>query len=113
MSTFNEKRQKILDAFGIGNVARAAGDSSEPLHCYQVGDYDWFAATSPQQALELMREIVGDEVWDPDDYEVTLTSGEVLDKRWVEKDEPGKDAGSLREWLSAATEPGWINGIEP
>lgn len=113
MSNFNEKQQKILDALGVGNVARAAGVSSEPLRCYQVGDYDWFAATSPEQAQELMREIVGDEDWDASDYDVTLSSDEVLDKRWVEEDAPGKDAGSLREWLSAATEPGWLNGIEP
>lgn len=113
MSNFNETRQKINDAFGIGGVARAAGISSEPLRCYQVGDCDWFAATSPEQALELMREIVGDEDWDASDYEVTLSSDELLDKRWREEDEPDKDAGSLREWLADAKEPGWINGIEP
>lgn len=113
MSNFNEKQQKILEAFGIGEVARAAGVSSEPLRCYQVGDYDWFAATSPEQAQELMREIVGDEDWDASDYQVTLSSDELLDKRWREEDEPDKDAGSLREWLAAAEKPGWINGIEP
>lgn len=113
MSNFNEKQQKILDAFGVGNVARAAGVSSEPLRCYQVGDYDWFAATSPEQALELMREIVGDEDWDAGDHAVTLSSDELLDKRWREEDEPDKDAGSLREWLAEAKEPGWLNGIEP
>ncbi len=113
MANFNETRQKINDAFGIGGVARAAGISTEPLRCYQVGDYDWFAATSPEQALELMREIVGDEDWDASDYEVTLSSDELLDKRWREEDEPDKDAGSLREWLADAKEPGWLNGIEP
>lgn len=113
MSNFNEKEQKILDAFGIGNVARAAGNSSEPLHCYQVGDCDWFAATSSKQALDLMREIVGDEDWDASDYEVTLSSEELLDKRWREEDKPDKDAGSLREWLAEAKEPGWIGGTEP
>ncbi|MFJ7794633.1 hypothetical protein [Pseudomonas sp. NPDC096950] len=113
MANFNETRQKINDAFGIGGVARAAGVSSEPLRCYQVGDYDWFAATSPEQALELMREIVSDEDWDASDHAVTLSSDELLDKRWREEDEPDKDAGSLREWLAEAKEPGWLNGIEP
>ncbi|MEC4242254.1 MULTISPECIES: hypothetical protein [Pseudomonas] len=113
MANFNETRQKINDAFGIGGVARAAGISTEPLRCYQVGDYDWFAATSPEQASELMREIVGDEDWDVSDYEVTLSSDELLDKRWREEDEPDKDAGSLREWLAEAKEPVWLNGIEP
>lgn len=113
MSTFNEKQQKILDASGVGNVARAAGVLSVPLRCYQVGDCDWFAATSPEQALELMREIADDEDWDPRDYQVTLSSEEMLDKRWREEDEPDKDAGSLRQWLAEAEEPGWINGIEP
>lgn len=113
MVNFNETRQKINDAFGIGGVARAAGISTEPLRCYQVGDYDWFAATSPEQALELMREIVGDEEWDASDYEVTLSSDELLDKRWREEDEPDIDAGSLREWLAEAKKPVWLNGIEP
>ena len=67
---------------------------------YQVGDYDWFVATSPEQAMELMREIGGDEDWDASDYEVTLSSDELLDKRLREEDVPVKDAGSLREWLA-------------
>jgi hypothetical protein len=113
MNDFDAKRQQILDAFGIGNVASAAGNSSDPLRCYQVGDCDWFAATSSEQALELMREMVGDEDWDASDYEVTLTGDEMLDMRWCEEDEPSKDAGSLREWLAEAQEPGWLNGSEP
>ncbi|EJY6032872.1 hypothetical protein N1Z63_004456 [Pseudomonas aeruginosa] len=31
MSDFKAKQQKILDAFGIGNVACATGNSSDPL----------------------------------------------------------------------------------
>lgn len=113
MNNFEKKKQKILDAFGIGNVAREAGHSSEPLRCYQVGDCDWFAATSSEQASMLMREIVGDEDWEASDYEVTLSSDELLDKRWREEDEPDKDIGSLREWLAVAKGPGWIAGTEP
>ncbi|MBX8588583.1 hypothetical protein K5D56_04245 [Pseudomonas cichorii] len=79
------------------------------LCCYQVGDSDWFAATSPEHALELMHELVGDE----EEYEVELATQKMLDARWREEDEPDKDAGSLREWLAEAKEPGWIGGTEP
>jgi hypothetical protein len=86
------------------------GDQIHPagLDCYQVGESDWFAATSPEQALELMHELVGDD----EPYDVTLTGETLLDERWGSEDEPGKDAGSLREWLAAATEPGWLSGTE-
>lgn len=113
MSDFKAKQGKILDAFGIGNVASAAGISSDPLRCYQVGDYDWFAATSAEQALELMRELVGDEGWDPQDYEVILSNDAELDRRWSVEGEPGADGGSLRERLEQAKIPSWICGIEP
>lgn len=95
-------------------VSDLLGDQLKPqlLRCFQVGESDWFAAASAEQALELMREIVGDD-WDPEDYDVELTSEELLDKRWCEEDEPDKDAGSLREWLAEAKEPGWIGGTEP
>jgi hypothetical protein len=79
------------------------------LRCYQVGDSDWFAATSPEHAIELMHELVGDE----EEYEVKVTTQKMLDARWREEDEPDKDAGSLREWLARTKEPGWIGGTEP
>lgn len=85
------------------------GSSLQPLRCYQVGDSDWFAATSPENALELMRAMMGDE----DDYEVVLTSESQLDERWGVEGEPGKDGGSLREWLAESKGPGWIGGTEP
>lgn len=123
----NKWRQEDPDAFELLGAIRSVsvapprppqdllGDANHPagLRCYQVGDSDWFAATSPEEALALMREVVGDDMWDPEDYEAELSSKELLDKRWVEEDEPGKDAGSLREWLAAATEPGWLGGTEP
>ncbi|MHC8403462.1 type IV pilus biogenesis protein PilI [Pseudomonas sp. MDT1-17] len=86
------------------------GDEIHPagLRCYQVGESDWFAAASPEHALELMRELMGDE----EEYEVELTGQLLLDERWGTEDEPGKDAGSLREWLAAAEEPGWLAGTE-
>ncbi|MNO07369.1 hypothetical protein D3C81_2295280 [compost metagenome] len=56
-----------------------------------------------------MRELVGDE----EEYDVELTTEEMLDARWREEDEPDKDAGSLREWLAEAKGPCWIGGTEP
>lgn len=87
------------------------GDELQPqqLQCYQVGDSDWFAASSPEQALELMREEQGDD----DHYSVMLSTEAQLDERWGVQDEPGVDGGCLREWLAAAVEPGWLAGTEP
>lgn len=87
------------------------GDELQPdvLRCYKVGESDWFAASSPENALTLMQGIMGDE----EEYEVELTSDEELDARWSEEGAPTVDAGSLREWLAAAKEPGWIAGTEP
>lgn len=86
------------------------GDQIQParLRCYQVGDSDWFAATSPEHALELMQELVGDD----EEYEVALAGEDELDERWGDEEEPDKDAGSLREWLAAAKEPDWLAGTE-
>lgn len=78
------------------------------LRCYQVGESDWIAATSPEHALQLMRELEGEE--EMAEYEVVLSSDETLDQGWCNADEPEKCVGSLREWLAAATEPGWLAG---
>lgn len=87
------------------------GDKLQPqqLQCYQVGDFDWFAAFSPEQALELMHEEQGD----AEEYSVVQSTDAQLDERWGVQDEPGVDGGCLREWLAAAVEPGWLAGTEP
>lgn len=78
------------------------------LRCYQVGESDWFAATSPEHALQLMHELEGEE--DMAAYEVILSNDETLDQGWCHAGEPEKCVGSLREWLAAAKEPGWLAG---
>ncbi|NMZ14666.1 hypothetical protein HBO07_25675 [Pseudomonas proteolytica] len=87
----------------IGDEIHAAG-----LHCYQVGESDWFAATSPEHALQLMHELEGEEEMLA--YGVVLSSDETLDEGWAEAEYPDKCVGSLREWLAAATKPGWLAG---
>ncbi|MFL1449395.1 hypothetical protein ACI77O_13440 [Pseudomonas tritici] len=78
------------------------------LRCYQVGEADWFAATSPEHALELMYELEGEE--EMAEYEIVLSNDATLDEGWCNADEPAKCVGTLREWLAAATEPGWLAG---
>ncbi len=72
---------------------------------------------APMLALQARRKNLGfrrtTPDWDASDYEVTLTGDEMLDMRWCEEGQPSKDAGSLREWLAEAKEPGWLNGSEP
>lgn len=87
----------------LGNEVHSLG-----LRCYQVGESDWFAATSPEHALQLMRQLEGED--EMAEYEVVLSSDEELDQGWCNADEPEKCVGSLREWLAAATEPGWLAG---
>ena len=83
-----------------------------PLQCYQVGTCDWFAATSPEHAQELMCVIFGELADGIDEFGAELVSEAMLDKRWVVAGEPS-EGGSLREWLAAAKEPGWLGGTEP
>ena len=94
------------------------GDETRPKHykpgdlqCYQVGDSDWFAATSPEHAVDLANEMCGEGTYTID--QVELTGDAMLDRRWQEEDAPGVDAGSLREYLAAATGPEWLAGTEP
>jgi hypothetical protein len=82
------------------------------LKAYYVGDHDYYAATSLQEAIQLHNDLIGD----PDLVEGHEDdSGEVdeatLDKRWVSCDTK-EDIGSMREWLAEATEPGWLAGTE-
>ncbi|MBW5415865.1 hypothetical protein [Pseudomonas sp. MAG002Y] len=82
---------------------------SMPLKCYRLGEHDYFAAESAAQAMALMRELVGDDDWD---YEVEEVTDAYLDKEWGGEDTPDEVCGTLRQWLSDATEPQWIAGTE-
>lgn len=114
----NRWRKENPDAFEQLGAARSVRvvrtlKKSDPfqapqLQCYQVGDADWFAAYSAEQALGLMQELARDE----EGYEVVLASDALLDERWSSEEASGADIGSLREWLKQATEPGWLGGTE-
>lgn len=101
---------KIRSVVRVVEQPDLLGDPIHPnnLLCYQVGDFDWFAATSPEEALKLMQELIGGDV----DHPVSLCSQETLDERWRDEEKPDEDVGSLREWLAEATEPGWLAGTE-
>lgn len=84
-----------------------------PLLCFKVGDQDWVAAQNPAQALAVLAEHNGDWLHEnSDDYDVALCSEAELDQQWQDEDDPGVSVGSLRQWLSEATEPCYLNGVE-
>jgi antitoxin component HigA of HigAB toxin-antitoxin module len=59
--------------------------------------------------MALMRELVGDDDWH---YEVEEVTDAYLDKEWGGQDTPDEVCGTLRQWLTEATEPQWIAGTE-
>jgi len=80
------------------------------LNVYQVGDHDYYAANSAAEAEQLHLDV--NELDEVDRESAQLVSDEVLDKPWQEEDQPGVAAGTLREWLSEATQPCWLSGTE-
>lgn len=80
------------------------------LHCYQVGDHDYYAAYSAREAEQLHLE--QNDLEEVDREEAQLVVGALLDKPWQDEDAPGVAAGSLREWLAEATKPCWLSGTE-
>ncbi|MBM5459008.1 hypothetical protein H8F21_15680 [Pseudomonas sp. P66] len=104
----NKWRKEELGAFERLGKAREIVKVTEKLvlRCYQVGDSDWVAATSPEEALLVMHQLEGEE--DQIAYAVVLSSDEELDQGWAKPDEPEKCVGSLRQWLEAAKKPCWL-----
>lgn len=82
------------------------------LRCYSVGDQDWVAATSEDEARRVLAEMNGDDPSDYADWDVELTSETMLDKQWVDEDPPHAECGCLRQWLEEATEPTYLSGTE-
>jgi hypothetical protein len=79
------------------------------LNCYLVGDHDYYAAESANQAKQLHMEMNGldfDEISD-----VSLVVGELLETQWVDEDTK-EPCGTLRKLLSEAKVPCWIAGTE-
>lgn len=84
-----------------------------PLFWFKVGDQDWVAAQNSAQALAVLAEHSGDWLHEhSDEYDVALCSESGLDQQWKDKDDPGFSVGSLRQWLSEAEEPCFLNGVE-
>ncbi|WP_236468025.1 hypothetical protein [Pseudomonas syringae] len=106
----NKWRKVSPDAFELLGQARSIVRVSRTalLQCYQVGEGDWFAATSPEQALKLMHQLEGEEEMLA--YDVVLSTDEALDQGWAEPNDPDKCVGTLREWLASAKKPGWLAG---
>lgn len=80
------------------------------IQCYRVGDCDWVAAYSPEEALEIMREIAGHDDFDFED--VDLATDAALDMPWVDEDDRTVYVGCLREYLAESDEPRWLAGTE-
>lgn len=80
------------------------------LNVYQVGDHDYYAASSAAEAEQLHLNV--NELDEVDRESAQLVPDEVLDKPWQDEDQPGIDAGTLRQWLSEATAPCWLSGTE-
>lgn len=80
------------------------------LGVYQVGDHDYYAANSAAEAEQLHLDV--NELDEVDREAAHLVSDAVLDTPWRDEDQPGVDAGTLRQWLSEAKEPCWLSGTE-
>jgi hypothetical protein len=76
------------------------------LDCYLVGDHDYYAAASAEEAKQLHNDLC-----DVDEDDVCLVVGQLLDKEWVDEDSR-EPVGTLRQFLAQATEPGWLAGTE-
>jgi len=82
------------------------------LRCYSVGDQDWVAATSEDEARRVLAEMNGDDPVDYADWDVEQTSEAMLDRQWTDEDPPHAECGCLRDWLAEATEPTYLMGTE-
>lgn len=80
------------------------------LHCYLVGDHDYYAANSALEAEQL--HLDQNELEEVDRESAQLVLGALLDKPWQDENNPGVAAGTLREWLAEASAPGWLSGTE-
>ncbi len=90
-------------------------NSNDKLKAFCVGDYDVYAATSAENALEVANEQCGDDINEAEDVR-EMTEAE-LDHRYPAFDEderpiPGQTI-SVREMLAEhGNEPGWLCGSE-
>lgn len=81
------------------------------LKAFIVCDLDWYAATSPENALALHNESVPDDSATVE-HDVREASDHELDMPWFNRDEPGEPPESARQLLAKVTKPGWLTGTE-
>lgn len=81
------------------------------LKAFIVCDLDWYAATSPENALSLHNDNVPDDSATVE-HDVRLASDQELDMPWFNLEDPGEPPESVRQLLASATEPGWLTGTE-
>ena len=82
------------------------------LRCYSVGDQDWVAATSEDEARRVLAEMNDYDPVDYADWDVEQTSEAMLDRQWTDEVPPHAECGCLRDWLAEATEPTYLMGSE-
>lgn len=81
------------------------------LKAYIVCDLDWYAATSPENALALHNENVPDDSATVE-HDVRLATDHELDLPWFNREKPEEPPESVRKLLAEATESGWLTGTE-
>ena len=84
------------------------------MKVFQVGDYDWFAAYTREQANELYFNMFGEYC---DEDEIVELTEQQLDTRYQDYDEDERPISgktfSMRELLAKnCNHPGWICGTE-
>ncbi|UZE14746.1 hypothetical protein [Pseudomonas sp. B21-053] len=82
------------------------------LRCYSVGDQDWVAATSKDEARHVLAAMNGDDPAEYADWDVELASDKTLDMQWTDEEPPHAECGCLRDWLAEAIEPTYLMGTE-
>lgn len=67
------------------------------LRCYSVGDQDWVAATSEDEARRVLAEMNGDDPAEYADLDVGLIGEKMLDMQWTGEDPPHDKCGCLQQ----------------
>lgn len=83
---------------------------AKQLRVFIVEEYDYYAASTTEEAIHLHAEMCERDIDDVDANDCEEVTGDLLDKPWV--DEDGEPLGTLREWLSQAKGPEWLTGTE-
>jgi len=82
------------------------------LKCFIVGDHDYVAAFDSAGAVQVLAVTEGNDPKDYSSFEVSECDEETLGMVWRSEEPPHAEVGTLRMWLSEASEPCWLNGTE-